>query len=156
MHYWITAKSGISQNEGSQPKELFLNISVNVTRKISSKLLAMPPYTRESERYVKMKTEWLCPTMSWGINGTSILIEAFLVKILLINKMRPEREAPNDSAKRNDHNASCLPALHLLEGNSATWCHRSSLKSQHSTLRIAFGAWPPTTTINWKGRNVSR
>lgn len=56
----------------------------------------MPPSTRESERYAKMKTKWLSPTMSWGIHDISTLIKAFLVKSLLINKIRSESEAPND------------------------------------------------------------
>lgn len=43
------------------------------------------------------------------------------------------------------------PALHLLVGSSATWYHRCSSKSKHSTLRMALGAWPPTTTITWVG-----
>ena len=39
-----------------------------------------------------------------------------------------------------------LPHRHRLEGMSANCVHFSSLKSKHSTLRIAFGACPPMTS----------
>ena len=38
------------------------------------------------------------------------------------------------------------PHRHRLEGMSANCVHFSSLKSKHSTLRIAFGACPPMTS----------
>lgn len=58
----------------------------------------MPSSTRESERYAKMKTEGF-PQQCLGayhIHDIPILIKAFLVKSLLINKIR-QSEAPNDA-----------------------------------------------------------
>ena len=90
----------------SQAKEFLLNTSTKVTRKISNKLLATPPYNR-IRKVCKFKKELLTPSKSCELyeapealfNHTAIFIKLFPVKTLLVSRIRHGRKRQGPSSR---------------------------------------------------------